>query len=68
MLWLCVCNLTHLKCSDSDRQSLQGFSVQFAFGLDHSWYLVDLQPALSVTIQLETAQNTRVITHKDTRT
>lgn len=48
--------LTFFKGSDGDFKGLQGFSVQLAFGLDLSCGSIDLQPALSVTIQLKTAR------------
>lgn len=60
--------LTLLKYNDSDFESLQGFSVQLVFALDLSCGSIDLQPALSVTIQFKTVQHTRRITHKDMHT
>lgn len=58
--------LTFLKRGEGDLEALQGFSVQLAFGLDLSCGIIDLQPALSVTVQLYSAWHTTKITLKNT--
>lgn len=50
--------LTLFKRCDGDVEGLQGLSVQVAFGLDLSCGSIDLQPALSVTVQFVTARHT----------
>lgn len=50
--------LTLFKGGDGDVEVLQSLSVQLAFGLDLSCSIIDLQPALSVTVQFVTVQPT----------
>ena len=63
LLAVIIPSLTLLKCSDSDIKRLQFLSVQLVFCLDLSCS-IDLQPALSVTVQLKTAHKNTVISRK----